>query len=384
MGHRMAVLSAGLLVMGVAACTTPYSSPKIDAQDGSSGAFEGIAAQLSPGQPLRVLYVHGMCSHDMRWVDDRSRRMATLLGVALTEPAPPDALSGAQLHRRSFVTPAGEATVMFVLWSPLTAGHKRALLFDAPEPDGQFRFKRATLNQRLKTGLLNDCLVDAVIYGGASGDPIRQAMRHALCEAFGGAFDPDQLQCTWPDDAAPRRVVLITESLGSKLLFDAVLSAYAAARAESPAQEAAFLRQIARTQYLYMIANQVPLLDRADREPAPEPAVAGFERIAPPSSSLGDFLAVRRAAQGMGEGAPEDVAPLLGPLTVVSFTDPNDLLSYRLVPEAIGTRDVRLINVIVSNAPTIAGWVERPDTAHMGYGDNRRVMRYLVEGHDGD
>jgi hypothetical protein len=78
------------------------------------------------------------------------------------------------------------------------------------------------------------------------------------------------------------------------------------------------------------------------------------------------------------------VEPVPAPLTVVAFTDPNDLLSYRLVPEAIGTADVRLINVILSNAPTIGGWVERPDVAHMGYGDNPWVMRYLVEGHPGD
>jgi hypothetical protein len=309
-----------------------------------------------------------------------------LLAVEPSEPAPPEELSGAELHRRSFATPAGDMLVTFVLWSPLTAGHKRALIFDAPEPEGQFPFTRASLNEQLKTGLLNDCLVDAVIYGGTSGMPIRKAMRHALCEVFGGAFDPDQWRCELPLDVTPPRVVLITESLGSKLLFDAVRASYEAARAQSPMQEAALLQRIARTQYLYMIANQVPLLDRADHEPVAEPALAGAEgaREAPTTSSLADFLAVRRAAQAMQVREPERVAPLAGPLTVVAFTDPNDLLSYRLVPEAVGAQDVRLINVIVSNAPTIAGWVERPDEAHTGYGKNQSVMSYLVEGHAGD
>lgn len=371
-------------MLGVAVCSKPYRTPVIEAPDGSAPAVEGIQAQLAPDEPLHVLYVHGMCSHDAAWVDDRSTQLAALLGVEPSEPAPTEDVSGARLYRRSFATTRGDLLVTFVLWSPLTADHKRALTFDASPPGGQFPFARASVNGQLKTGLLNDCLVDAVIYGGPNGDPIRKAMRHALCETFGGAFDADQLRCALPLESAPRRVVLITESLGSKLLFDAVLASYDAARADSPAQAEAFLQWLGRTQYLYMIANQVPLLDRADHAPDRAPAIAGAAaREAAPSSSLAEFLAVRREAQTRQLRAPEGAAPLQGPLVVVAFTDPNDLLSYRLVPEAVGGRDVRLINVIVSNAPTIVGWVERPDTAHIGYGDNRSVLRYLVEGNPG-
>jgi hypothetical protein len=57
-------------------------------------------------------------------------------------------------------------------------------------------------------------------------------------------------------------------------------------------------------------------------------------------------------------------------IQIVAFTDPNDLLSYRLTPEAVGNDGVQMANVIVSNAPTYLGFLERPDTAHCGYAGN--------------
>lgn len=78
---------------------------------------------------------------------------------------------------------------------------------------------------------------------------------------------------------------------------------------------------------------------------------------------------------------------MLGPepsvpgLTVVAFTDPNDLLSYRLLPLAQGIAETRVVNVITSNSTTYLGYVERPDTAHCGYGGNVHVVGLLVHGY---
>ena len=67
--------------------------------------------------------------------------------------------------------------------------------------------------------------------------------------------------------------------------------------------------------------------------------------------------------------------------TVVAFTDPNDLLSYRLIPSVLDVARARLINVIGSNETTWLGFLERPDTAHCGYTWNATVIGLIAHGH---
>jgi hypothetical protein len=75
--------------------------------------------------------------------------------------------------------------------------------------------------------------------------------------------------------------------------------------------------------------------------------------------------------------------PEWGQVTAVAFSDPNDLLSYRIVPKHLAKYDehFRLINVIVSNDSTYMGFVERPDTAHCGYFWNPHVLDMLARGY---
>jgi hypothetical protein len=67
-------------------------------------------------------------------------------------------------------------------------------------------------------------------------------------------------------------------------------------------------------------------------------------------------------------------------LTVVAFIDPNDLLSFRLVPRSDRGR---VINFVVSNDVTYLGYAELPTTAHCNYIRNGYVMRAVVFGYAG-
>ena len=70
-------------------------------------------------------------------------------------------------------------------------------------------------------------------------------------------------------------------------------------------------------------------------------------------------------------------------MTVVAFSDPNDLLSYRIVPAHLAEdlKEFRVINVLVSNDTTYFGYLERPDTAHCGYPWNPHVFGMLARGY---
>ena len=67
-------------------------------------------------------------------------------------------------------------------------------------------------------------------------------------------------------------------------------------------------------------------------------------------------------------------------LTLVALTDPNDLLSYTLPVERYASEEVTVYNILVSNAPTWLGLLERPDRAHLNYLDNPDVGRLIACG----
>jgi hypothetical protein len=84
--------------------------------------------------------------------------------------------------------------------------------------------------------------------------------------------------------------------------------------------------------------------------------------------------------EGRKAMAPDSTVPVAMP-TVIAFTDPNDLLSYRLLAPLVDLARAKLINVIASNATTWLGLLERPDIAHCGYPLNATVIGLIAHGH---
>jgi len=68
-------------------------------------------------------------------------------------------------------------------------------------------------------------------------------------------------------------------------------------------------------------------------------------------------------------------------LLLTRFTDPNDLLSYRLLPARYAAPDVAVADVLVSNARTWLGLVEDPVAAHLDYLENPEVGELIACGY---
>lgn len=382
-------LVGGMLCLSLvlASCTRPYSDPVVE-EPGvveADASFDGLldhAARLPEGVALRVAVVHGMCDHDQKWASDRLAIYGRELNAAEPELQVLPTVGGIERYR-AVLEPPGVAPLelIFVVWSPLSGPLKDEILYDAAPPDGEFPFQRAALNQTLKEELLNRCFADAIVYSGPAGEPIRRSMERVACELLGGMLD-DRGVCRFADDSAPAALVFVTESLGSKVLFDAVRRLRERAEGADPGAEERLEAAVGRTQAVYMLANQVPLLDLA--EAAVDLPDAGREEsaVVEPRSSLHDFLNILRAGRDESATRSEEMRAFER-VEVIAFTDPNDLLSYRLLPDEIGMdpSSVRLVNVIVSNAPAWLGFVERPDSAHMGYRTNAAVAELLVHGH---
>jgi hypothetical protein len=359
----------------LAGCTTPYAVPVIE--EGLSGtpppSFEGVADMLAQGD-TRVIWIHGMCDHDVTWAENRQRLLLEALDAeraADTSPAALAAAGAADGYIWPFEAKRNGHTLFsrFLIWSPMTRTYKDRLIYDnsdsetKPDEAGAFPYERASLNRSLKKTLLNRCLIDAVAYAGPNGDGIRQWVEKAVCEALGGSFDR---KCDIPPAGVPPRTVLVAESLGSKLLFDALRKIW---RGNSGPAMAA---QLASVQQVYLLANQIPLLDAADLD-----LDAVQKRQA---SSIESGLSALADAHDRARRLRISSVP---DLQVIAFTDPNDLLSYRLSKEILREQRVQVVNVIVSNAPTYFGFVEMPDAAHCGYKWNLHVFGTLVHGYEG-
>lgn len=358
----VATAAVGLLL---SCCASPYEVPVAD-QFESSGplAFNGIADYLKQGD-VRIVWIHGMCDHDYSWAVNRRNTLYESLGASVTSSDSRGVYGPVDPYPVRSTAHVGGSTLStdYLVWSPLSTAFKDRLRYDDIESEGgQFPYRRASLNKDLKQTLINRCLVDAVVYAGPNGDRIRDWVKAQVCEGLSGIVRSGK--CRIAETGPAPRTVLVAESLGSKLLFDALRSIW-----EESGRSVRTAEQLASIQSVFLLANQIPLLDAADR-PATGPKAAASGEL--------DFLSVLVDVRAQ---VPKAFARTLPELQVIAFSDPNDLLSYRLSGKGLQFAGVSVINVIVSNAPTYLGLFEMPDAAHCGYKWNRNVVGAVAFGY---
>ncbi|NHZ44506.1 hypothetical protein [Massilia aquatica] len=372
---RTLVLSATLACL--VACTSPYRTPVLDATPTTLPTFAGVTSLLKPDRPLDVLLVHGMCTQDESWARESVAQLVEGLGgdaaqVALSRSDVGD--TGIVLYRQSLALAGGSVNVNAILWSPLTRPLKSELCYDQSNKSGAcsadpaavpYPYQRASLNRALKDKLLDDCLADAVIYQGKARETINQRMQTAILQAVGNANGATLVPGGGEVPPEPVPLVLITDSLGSKVTFDALFRL-----ASSPQQAAAALQVFERTPLIFMRANQLPLLRLAEMD-----LDGGMAPPGPNDFPADPIQALIERSRMQGFGKPTGVP------TVVAFTDPNDVLSYTLVKSPFAApATYPIIDVVVSNAPTYLGLLELPDRAHTGYAGNPTVRRMIACG----
>ena len=256
------------VAFALTACAKPYDPPLVFDENFSSASgatseapsqgFAGLSdlAQMSTpaggmALPTRVLWTHGMCTPSdgtqpddpYVWWQVRTRDLlAAYPGARQIDEPVLEQLSpgGSQLIKETLSVPghtpgtSRNIELWFFDWSPLTKPFKLSRLGDVEAGLGNsYTYERATLNDKLKQGLIKDCFADVVVYLGTNGDRIRSDAQIAVCEMLDGKFDRDT-GCAGASGA--RYTSLISESLGSSVLFDAFRSLrldYVAARQDA-------------------------------------------------------------------------------------------------------------------------------------------------------
>jgi hypothetical protein len=374
---RLAVLV--LCAAALAGCLRPYSKSVFDPP---TAKFAGITSQWqsSTGSDIRVIFVHGICTHDPTWITAgwdvvMKGYFPSETMTATTKPP----VGQVQIIDHEYQIGPNKISGRYLIWSALTATDKAKLNYDnrsTDNPSGEFTWKRAKINGEFKATLLNDCLSDAVIYAGYRGADIQASMQNAICAALDGTTTNGM--CTFPSTYGhgSRRIVIVTESLGSRMVFDAISALKI--EADKKGTLAAFAEAVSPITQIYMLANQLPILALArpalvQAESTPDPAASKTPSMATALSVLSDAR-VRHRQRPLTDPQLQASESKLSP---VAFTDPNDLLSYRLLPNApalVGA-DTRVVNVITSNDATYFGEVENPLNAHEEYDLNKDALR---------
>lgn len=362
-------------VMLIAGCSYPYRPPQFESAR-ENADFPGLVDQIAHSSSgLHIIWIHGMCPHSREcWATPSVNRLASLLGAngEIKRYGPID--SGGLIERYSFVASGKQITADMIVWSPLLHGLRRNLCFDSKrdaDPDvtaacdvaATYPYPRAKLNETMKSHIMNACLTDALIYAGSFGAFIRASLRDGLASVLG--------------DEAPLEgdgLVFISESLGSKVLYDVLTQILN----EEGVKANKVAEKLRATRQFYMFANQLPILDlTAISAPEKDVRVRGAPRTS--FENLVQRVLIERAKTPKPAAGPSGM--VFDSLHVVAFTDPNDLLSYRMPQWYFGGReDVLITNVLTSNSPILFGLVENPAPAHTGYRENPDAMTLLICG----
>jgi hypothetical protein len=212
----------------------------------------------------------------------------------------------------------------------------------------------ARANGFVKRALMDWGLSDAVIALG----PIKRYLRATIDQAFSYAADRDKRH------GRPVKFVVVSESLGSFIVFDAY------------AQRKKFVREVLDdAAYIYFFANQLALLElgrlsEASVQELPLHAAPGAPPAAPQTLSLHGALTewVSQGQRALAAG----VHPAYK--QIIAFSDPSDALTFRVPP----IEGVRVVNVYDRNGIDILHFGADPVAAHTGHSSNPHVLDLML------
>lgn len=366
-------LFAGLTIL---ACSKPYRVPSVFPPEAE---FSGIDILLSGDyKAANLVMIHGSCHKDIGWFLKNLKRFASEFNMkgGDFEIVFNGGDDGVKAYRGDLTGENRRLRLYGIIYSDVIKPFKqKELCRDVSIPtkicskaEISYKRERAEMNATLKNVLINDCFADVVAYLGPLGQKIRTGVQNAIRAIVDDSQNDKDLKMAG--------TVFIGESLGSKVLGDAMLCAQDDTITK-------LLPFFAKTKTVFLRSNQIPLLNIGSREarcdnkivsqtPAnPNSPYESFRRGPAGTAAFINLINIARD-KGTSVAYPFKIPERY---TVVAFTDPNDLLSYEIRSSDVCGMDV--VNVIVSNADTVFGWMENPEKAHNDYWENQNVIEFL-------
>jgi hypothetical protein len=336
--------------------------------------FPGITAAMD--KPIVcLLFVHGIGGYSN---DDPKHILdciAKLPNMRVSAPSHRVQLTGtdATLARQDFVDTSNghELRAYTLLWEPVTTPVKNQYL--AYDQDPAITATRLPINNELRGSLMDGGMPDVVLYVGQYKSVIQLAVKKALRQMH------DDIE-TRQDKSRDYEYVFVTWSLGSKIVFDCLAEPVVASSqptTELAEEQYTFNKIAEKTHSVYMLANQLPLLTLGD--------VKAGEQTSAERKPYKSLLSVAKQRRAATTHPVTSTRPASSRLSIVAFSDPNDLLSYPIPAWLEYSPEATFANVSISVATTayyipFVGWLWNPDTAHTAYGIEDDVVDLVLHG----
>ncbi len=187
------------------------------------------------------------------------------------------------------------------------------------------------------------------------------------------------------DDSKTNQIVIISDSLGSSVIFDTVKETLSIDKGQNFAVFESMQRFAGLSTLIFMNANQLPLIELGRIEAPTSSEDEWLNSYPCPNSTdatgiLG-FVEKRNNAMQL-KAVPEGS---MTELQLVAFTDPNDALSYYLTSrfkDRCSGDKVKIVNVLLTNAKWNYLFIfADPEKAHTsGFKTNDTAVKVVVEG----
>lgn len=356
------------------------------------GVRQSLLSQSQEGanKTTKVLMVHGISKHLPGYSTRFREKLATELGLTLASDGYKEILirdkeilnkNGSlkelgvmRVTRHSNHAQTQEMLFYELTWSQITDPDKAKLAFD---DSGEFSFKRANVNRTMKI-FFNDTIPDLMAYRGNSREAINTSVSQASCWTFSGGWQdlpPDGAHfCDLIKNDFSKTILrddyfFVTHSLGSRIVIDTLSLAAILSKQIKNSHEnlQRFLDVLKQKEFtVFMLANQLPLLQLGRNEPN---VVGQAQKYCPTT-------------------APHHDERIFTKLTMIAFSDPNDIFSYPIPPRyADKNLDSRLcsqiinVNINVTKVEDVFGLeFANPLLAHTGYEGDDRVVALVADG----
>jgi hypothetical protein len=330
-----------------------------------SGKFNGLQTELAAAatnnQTLRLLVVHGMGISSPGYSSNLVDRIALALNLKLIDQTNLPARNSALICLRNYGNGASRLCVYELTWSPITTSIKTNQFALDLEPSEISQ--RQSVNNNLKTNLVDLALSDVVLYAGKYRPALQQPIISAILQMESDSKTNDD------------PIAIITHSLGSYMVLDTLKTMSETNGASENAQTAE--SYASRVNQIFMMANQIPMLDLSDR--------TNFDTET--SGRLTAFFKLHEA--GGKRPHPKRSRP---ELQIVALSDPNDLLSFKLrkrdINEEAGQETatgeiMKAYNLTYTVEHwSIVGVFAWPTSAHVNWWTDSRVPQLLAFGHE--
>lgn len=392
MNPRDAIVIAAASVFATACVSTgsgtAYIHPAND-QTPNTNAFRGLLAPTSNTPPVRYVFMtHGMGPTPHDFADILLQRFIRNAGFSNVKQWTGSDVGGwipIELPRPVIVTGANLSCSR----SPATGeceirkfgGYKIDKLARGSETVFVYRYfwdrslrlleepflkndnavQRSDVSGQLKHQVVNYGFSDAAAYLGELGNVMRSSAEGAVCAMMRHAQlgEPPENPagaCRFEDlpEALPRAGAtfsFLSQSLGSRLLFDTLTFAYD--QKGNCLVDARNVKHLIldRTDSFFMLANQLPLLAIGQikvRPRSPAPLAGTLCDV----SLLDQLASARGGDRSPSHASVRSLTQDLPPLQIVSFQDPEDLLGFALSDDLVAETSNRIRVVEVRHRNT--------------------------------